>query len=193
MTLNELNSMFFPNFFWDYQVKRIFPEEKEEHINIQLSRMVKSGRLIRLKRGLFCFPETLKNHRNEFVLAQLLYEPSYISLESALNAQGVIPDIPQNVTSISPTTTKKVTVSIGTFLYSKIQTSLYFGYEKINDGNSPYYYNMALPEKAFLDYLYIRKIKDLKDLRIDFKSLNSSVIKKYSSHYPKWVQVLANE
>jgi len=193
MTLKELKEAVSLPFFWDYQIKRHFNKQDAGNINMQLSRMVARKNLIRLKRGLYAFPENLDNRTSEFVLAQILYEPSYISLETALNVHGIIPDVPQNVTSISPTTTKKIQTSIGTFLYSKIQNSLYFGYEKIKDANTLYYYNMATAEKAFLDYIYVRKIKTTEDLRVDKSQLKSSKLKELCKNYPSWVKKVVNE
>ena len=85
--------------------------------NIQLARWHKAGKLIRLKRGVYQFAD---GQVDEFSLAGYLYQPSYISLETALNNLGIIPDVSANVTSISPVTTKTIKTVKGTFIYSKI-------------------------------------------------------------------------
>jgi len=150
---------------------------------------VKSGRLIRLKRGLYQFAD---RQTDEFVLAGYLYQPSYISLETALNNFGIIPDISAAVTSISPVTTKTIKTAKGIFIYSKISRKLFFGWQKIKD-LSGLYYQIALPEKALLDWIYIRKISSLVNERIDLSSLSKTRLTSFSQPYPAWVRKVINE
>jgi len=156
---------------------------------IQLSRWTKRGELVRLKQGLYQFSDRLVD---EFTLAGLLYLPSYISLETALNNQGIIPDVSLNVTSVSPTTTKIIKTARGNFLYSKIQQALFFGWQTVKDTNG-FHYQIALPEKALLDWIYLRKIKDFTDQRISWPELNMQKLKKFSQAYPGWVKEAVDE
>ena len=56
-----------------------------------ISRMVKKGELIRLKNGFFLISEKIKNAAVPFEqIANLLYGPSYVSLEWALSHYGFI-------------------------------------------------------------------------------------------------------
>lgn len=155
--------------FFDYQVERLFPGASKHQVNVQLARFVRSGALVRLKRSLYAFSHT---QIDEFILANWLYRPSYISLESALNSYGIIPDIVPNVTSVSPTTSKTISTSRGTFLYSKINPNLFFGYRTISDPSSSLTYFMAEPEKALLDYIYIRQVNDLTEARVETENLD---------------------
>ena len=156
---------------------------------IQLSRWAKRGELVRLKQGLYQFSDRLVD---EFTLAGYLYSPSYISLETALNNQGIIPDISLNVTSVSPTTTKIIKTVRGNFLYSKIQPPFFFGWQTVKDA-SGFHYQIALPEKALLDWVYLRKIRDFTDQRIDWTKLNKQKLKKFSQAFPGWVKVVVHE
>jgi predicted transcriptional regulator of viral defense system len=90
MTYDELSTNIKTQYFYRYQLGRVFPEESRQQINTQLWRWTKRGKLIRLKQGLYLFPD---HDLDEFVLSALLYQPSYVSLESALNNFGLIPDI----------------------------------------------------------------------------------------------------
>lgn len=155
--------------FFDYQVERLFPSASKHQVNVQLARFVQSGALVRLKRGLYAFSHT---QLDEFVLANWLYRPSYVSLESALNSYGIIPDIVPNVTSISPTTSKTITTPRGIFLYSKINTTLFFGYRSVIDPASGLTHFIAEPEKALLDYIYIRQVNDLVEARVETDNLD---------------------
>lgn len=166
-------------------VLKLFPDEPENQINTQLHRLVKRGSLCNLKRGIYTFVDA---KIDEFVIAGKLYTPSYVSLESALNIYGIIPDVVVNVTSVTTITSKKIATELGTFSYSKIRNDLFFGYTNIMDKTSGLYYQIATPEKALLDYIYCRKIKDLTAQRIDVSSLDSKALLKLATHFPKWVR-----
>lgn len=186
MKLNDLRTKINTSIFSQNDVVKLFPNESTGHINTQLYRMVKRGDLIGIKRGLYCFSNS---KIDEFVVAGRLYAPSYVSLESALNVYGIIPDIPANVTSVAVVTSKKLNTSLGTFLYSKINKDLFFGFKSVLDETSGLYYKIALPEKALLDYIYIRRVKDLSLARVDVSSFSMKKVLIFLAHFPKWVRV----
>lgn len=74
-------------------------------LDYQLSLWVKKGYLIRLKNGLYAFSREKEKLRSE-VIAFLLYQPSYLSLESALAWYGFIPEIVYAYTSITARITR---------------------------------------------------------------------------------------
>ena len=176
--------------FFDYQIQRLFPDEPRHQINVQLARFVRAGAVVRLKRGLYAFSHAKVN---EFVLANYIYRPSYVSLESGLNYWGIIPDVTANVTSVSPTTTKTVRSERGVFIYSKIAKSLYFGWQIVKDAGSEFHFSIAEAEKAVLDYVYIRKIRDLGDQRVDLSGINRKKLAGYGKIFPAWVMRTINE
>lgn len=168
------------NLFTVLDAVKFFPAESEQNIKIQLSRLAKKGLLTSLKRGLYCFdPATLE----ELGLAGRLYSPSYISLESALNFYGILPDIPQTITSVTPITTKEIKATGLAFSYSKIDSALYFGYVLLSPEGF-----IAQKEKALLDYFYLRKIRQLADLRLNLENLDHSVYQKYVQSFPSWIR-----
>lgn len=176
----DLQSRIKTNIFTYLDVLKLFSDEKPSLIKTQLGRFTKKKYISNIKRGWYYFdPQKI----DELRLANLLYQPSYVSLESALNFHGLIPDIPQTVTSLSPTTTKSIKNQFGNFSYTKIKSSLFWGYNKITDENIL----MAKKEKALLDYFYIRKINSIADLRLDLKQINLKLYKKYLKFYPFWV------
>jgi len=189
MRLKDLQHHLAIPIFSGTDVFKLFPNEPRIQINTQLNRMSLRGDLTGLKRNVYILPNA---KIDEFVLANKLYGPSYVSLESALNTYGIIPDITANVTSVSPVTSKKISTPKGTFLYSKINKNLYFGFQNILDQSSGLYYQIATPEKALLDYIYIRKVRDIRENRVDLSGLNSKVLIKLSSYFPKWVREVLN-
>jgi len=96
------------------QGKIIFSREEAEligraknipmaYLNIILSNLVKAGRIIRLRRGLYAgfgvFPGQI--HLHPFAIATRLVEPSFISHWSALQHHGLTEQLPQVITASS--------------------------------------------------------------------------------------------
>ena len=109
-----------------------------------------------------------------FMLANRLYEPSYISLESALAYYHIIPESVLSVTSISSRKSKQFESEWGIFYYRSVKPLYMFGYEVIEIAPDRKY-SMASLEKAVLDYLYlnaqISSIYDFEGLRWDREAL----------------------
>ncbi|HNQ16710.1 MAG TPA: hypothetical protein PKJ26_00815 [Candidatus Woesebacteria bacterium] len=192
MKLQQLQTAIQTPLFTSTQVGRLFVTENLDHVRTQLSRWVQRGLLIRHRRGLFQFTDRTVD---EMVIAQWLYQPSYVSLESALSIHGLLLEVPQQVTSVTPTTTRRFTTPGGIFRYSKIRTALYFGYEVVTDTNSGLAYNLAQPAKAVLDYVYVRKLQSLDDSRLELDQFarDYSIFSRYLRLYPSWVQTVLGE
>jgi predicted transcriptional regulator of viral defense system len=139
-----------------------------------LNAYTKRGLLVRLRKGLYGLKELMPN---EEVIANALYQPSYISLEYALSRYGIIPEMPYTITSVTIKVTATFTAIGREFSYQKIKKSAYTGYipEKIG----AHIAFIAEPEKAFIDYLYFVSLgkKTLNDRlsyeRLDYKKVRS--------------------
>lgn len=120
----------------------------------QMSRWVKSGRLIQLKRGLYIFNE-LDQGRGvaRLFIANKLYEPSYISMETALSLYGIIPEGVSVATSITAKVTRRFDNEAGHFLYQHVKPSAFRGFRQESMDGCPVF--IAEPEKAVLDFLYL--------------------------------------
>lgn len=190
MTFQEIRSKIKTPVFSRNDVVKLFSDESKSHISTQLYRMTKRGDLIGIKRGHYMFPNSKVD---EFFIANRLYTPSYVSLESVLNITGIIPDIVATVTSLTTVTSKKLHTPVGDFSYSKISKELFFGYKSTLDQQSGFFYDIASPEKALLDYIYIRRVRNLSESRLDLSGLDKKVLSNYSIYFPKWVRkVLEN-
>ncbi len=134
-------SLFTPSDF-----KKIFQIKKENTAYKSLERLTQKGILKRLikKKYLFTFSES-----DDFQIANFLYSPSYISLESALSFYGIITQFPYQIASITPKKTKTIKTLGKEFSYSHIKPELFFGFEKKEK------FLIAFPEKALFDYLYL--------------------------------------
>lgn len=131
-----------------------FPEAKRQTVKNQLSCWTVKNNLLRLKKNLYFLQEA--ELKDEFILANQLYQPSYISLESALNYYGVIPDVAFSVTSVSLKKTQEFKNQFGLFLYRSLKPDLFFGWQEIKPDQYQSY-KIARPEKALFDFLYLNK------------------------------------
>lgn len=133
-----------------------------------LHRYSKKGLIVRLKRGMYAFPDALPP---ELFIANKLYEPSYVSLEFALSYHRVIPENVYDITSITPKATRRFEVLGKIFSYRCVKKNTYAGYtiEK-QKGHS---FLIAEPEKAFVDANYFRMLDGLKPIgRFDKTKIN---------------------
>ena len=62
-------------------VLKFYSHENPHTIKVQISRWLKKRKIIRLKRGIYLIK---KQDLNFYFIANVLYQPSYVSLESAL-------------------------------------------------------------------------------------------------------------
>jgi len=120
------------------------------------------GYLKQLRRGYYILSELVADLSESelFLLANKLYVPSYVSLETALNRYNFIPEVPFMVTSVTSRKTQRFETPVGGFSYQSIKPSLLFGY-RLQSLESErllhQQYRLALPEKALLDYLYLNQ------------------------------------
>lgn len=139
-------------------IKKIEPNFHRPQLNF----WQKKNYIKKLRRGFYMFSETALNEDTLFIIANRLYSPSYVSLESALSYYGLIPEGVYSITSISTKKTANFKTPVADFSYRRVKTSLHFGYQlKKQNGQS---YKIADMEKAILDYLYLHpKIVDAAD------------------------------
>lgn len=151
---------------------------KEASFFAVLNKLVKSEILEKIERKKYI----LKNSSiNDFLLANFIYAPSYVSLESALNFHGILPQFPYEISSITLKKPLDKNIKGKSFSYVHIKRGLFWGYEKKEN------YLIAMPEKALLDYLYLWS-KGLKTLNVD--ELDCSGLKKRTlkSFFEKYSQ-----
>jgi hypothetical protein len=122
----------------------------------QLTRWVKKGYLLKLKNGIYAFNKDYGKIRGEAV-ATVLYQPSYLSLESALSYYGFIPEMVYAYVSVTSKINRTFDNKLGHFIYRHVKSALFWGYVEVRTDNGRYL--IAEPEKAMLDYLYLNLSK----------------------------------
>lgn len=151
-------------------------EKKPGYIRRLVSEWLKKEWLIELRRGMYLIndEEILKNVER-LSLANQIYDPSYVSLESALSFHGMIPEGVAQVTSVSTRKTARFSNTLGTFVYSNIKENLLWGYKQHRLGKVTAL--IATPEKALMDLVYLRK-GELKSAEELMESLRLDNLKK---------------
>jgi predicted transcriptional regulator of viral defense system len=151
-------------------LRKLLNIEKDNTSYKIAEKLVAEKFLVRLKKGVYF---STFNPPDSFEIANAIYTPSYISLESALNYYGILSQFPYSLTSVSPKKSKKVLIDEREFEYVQINHKLYWGFRR--EGQTL----IASPEKALLDIIYIVS-KGLR--RIEFEDLDYSPINKKDFH-----------
>ena len=155
-------------------------------INLQLARWIKSGRIIRIHKGLYTLAELYRKNRIDlYYISNKLKPPSYTSMQSALAWCGLIPEYVPAVVSVTTARPQTIYTPVGRFEYRHIKKTFFWGYQKIE--TSPGTFGlMAFPEKALLDLLYLTAGSDsekyLKELRLqNTDRLNEKVLEEFAA------------
>jgi len=91
-----------------------------------LKKLIESNVLTQIEKGKYF---TTNNPPLDFEMANFIYTPSYISLETALNYFGVLSQFPHEVTSITTKRTKQKDINSKVFSYSRIKKEVFTGYQ----------------------------------------------------------------
>lgn len=170
-------------------------EKDRVYLKILFYRYKKTGKLFGLKKGIYVLREYIdkieKNSAIDFYaefIANILYKPSYLSLDYVLYEHNILTEIPVNFTLISKNKTVRFSNKFGNFLYHKIKNDLFTGFAIIKKGD--FTILKATKAKALFDFLYLRKnsIADKSafgELRLNLDNLS----KKDLSELSKYVNI----
>jgi predicted transcriptional regulator of viral defense system len=143
----------------------------EKTTEVFLSRAVNSGKLLRLKRGVYTsrsyFDQVkssnqLENYR-EF-LANIMVSPSYVSTEYVLSKHELISEAVYSITSITTGRPVLIENDFGSFRYRNTSNSYLSQFETIQAGS--FLIKRANKIQALFDYLYLKK-KDIRRVTLD--------------------------
>ncbi|MBI5374014.1 MAG: hypothetical protein HZA77_01155 [Candidatus Schekmanbacteria bacterium] len=164
----------------------------------KITNMLKRGMIIRIKKGIYVFgKDYARSPFSREVLANMIYGPSYISLEYALHYYGFIPERVEALTSSTCGRGRKFSTPAGLFIYCSIPRKAYSkGIDRVEiSGGSSFL--IAVPEKALADKVFLDRGTGIKtqremerylseNLRIDFSQLerlNHNLICELASCY----------
>lgn len=155
-------------------LENLFPGEKAKTIKNNFTRWLSKGYFVRLKRDLYEFVEQGTDLKiPDLYVGNKLYEPSYVSLETALSIYSIIPDIAAGVTSVTIRPTRTFKNKYGSFFYRSCKSKAFTGYRlMLYEGFKVY---IADKEKSLVDFLYYRLLLtnplDFEEERINKKIL----------------------
>jgi len=156
----------------------------DESAKVSASRYVKQGLLIRLKRNLYVLREKWKTleREEEFILANLIQVPSYISLMTALDYYEITTQMQRDfIESVAVHRTIVKEVEEITFRYTKVRSELYFDFRREKG------FFIAAPEKALLDIIYLNSLGrySFDHASIDPGKFDRKYIKRLAGKYPQ--------
>ena len=184
--------------FFDLSMVLQIMGENKSKVRTQLHRWIKSGKIAALKREMYTFADRYRKAvLYPTVLANELYRPSYLSSLWALSYYGLIPEKVVTYTSVTPRVPHTFSNQFGTFQYSNIKQSCFFGFSShvIQQQNIW----LSDPEKAILDLWHLNKgewtIERLSSMRfqnfdlVDFERLEQYA-RKFNS--PRIIRAVKN-
>jgi len=164
------------------------PQEFKGVFNVSLKRAanfissnLRSGLFVKLRNNFYTIKDS---HPDYFFIANKLYQPSYISLETALSYHKIIPEVVYGNTSITTKTSREFETPIGNFTYRHIKTEAFTGYELREVDR--YKVLIAEPEKALADYLYFVDLKKISlNDRLKLRNIDRSKLIEYAKLFKR--------
>ena len=142
---------------------------------------VKSGLFIKLRNNFYAIKDSNPDY---FFIANKLYQPSYVSLETVLSHYKIIPEVVYGTTSITTKAPREFRTPIGNFTYQHIKTEVFTGY-KLQEIDR-YKALVAEPEKALADYLYFVDLKKISlNDRLKLKSISKPKLIEYAKLFKR--------
>lgn len=150
----------------------------------RIQRLIASQDIVRIRKGLYVFAEPYRKQaivREQ--LANLIYGPSYVSLETALSFHGLIPERVTTITSVTGGRSREFSTPFGVFAYHHLSLARY-AVGAIMETCAGMPFLIASPEKALADKIWMDKrfpgtlLKDFgpyltDDLRIEIAALKA--------------------
>jgi len=179
---------------YPFSVKQIRLQEKGFFLQ-QLHNREKNGWIKNIIRWWWISDKALKNNGIWALIANSIYEPSYLGLQWALRYYNLIPEWVFEYTCCTSKKTQRYNTVVGFIVYRSIHVRYYRWYDLANIGN---YKNIRIssPEKTICDYIYLHnKIvdqDDFEEMRINafvWKEIwSNKLLIEYSKRYPLRVQ-----
>ncbi|MFH1975798.1 MAG: hypothetical protein ABIJ52_09585 [Pseudomonadota bacterium] len=118
----------------------------------KITNLLRQGGIIRVKKGIYIFGERYRRRPfSRELLANIIYGPSYVSLETALHYYGLIPERVEAMTSVTNARGRRFFTPVGLFIYQGVSMNAYcIGIDQgeLENGRS---FLIATPEKALAD------------------------------------------
>ena len=160
----------------------------------RVTTLMKQGIVLRVKKGLYVFGEGYGSKSvSREILSNLIYGPSYVSLDYALQFHGLIPEHVKALTAVCLGSSKRFETPVGLFTYHSVpEKAFYLGIERIKIDQERAYL-LANAEKALVDKIKlghgisIQNQGEMRqylteDLRIDWDTLLDMDLEKIETY-----------
>lgn len=156
--------------------KKVFAISKDNTAYKLLQRLEKKNIIKRIENGkyLFSFTEV-----SDFEIANFLFSPSYISLESALSFYGILSQFPYTITSVTSKKSKRVVYEDKEYEFVHIESKYFYSFLKKDK------FLIASPEKALIDMLYFmaKKLRSIPVEELDLSRINKKYLVNMAKRY----------
>ena len=140
----------------------------------------------------YIFSDTEINEELLYIISNRIYQPSYISLETALRFYNLIPENVYTITAVSSKRTYHFNSAIANFQYRKIKPVLMFGYKAVKHKN--YAYKIAEIEKTVLDYFYLNPQIKTREQFEELRFNSSEFLENYNNEkFMKYLELFSNK
>ncbi|MBI4767854.1 MAG: hypothetical protein HY787_25215 [Deltaproteobacteria bacterium] len=118
----------------------------------KITKLLRQKAIIRVKKGIYIFGERYAQRLfSREILANMIYGPSYLSLDYALHFHGLIPERIETVTSVTLGRSRRFSTPVGLFTYRQIPIKAYHIGIDLVELDQDRHFLMAIPEKALAD------------------------------------------
>lgn len=151
-----------------------------------LIRYTARGLLVRLKRDLYALKDQLPS---TWAIANRLYKPSFVSMESGLSYYGMIPESLYTITSVTVKSTRHFELNDVAYEYHTIKRDAFRSYRAAQISGETVL--VAEKEKALADYLYFVFLKKQTiNKRLRLKQVKKAVLETHIRAYrnPKFLK-----
>lgn len=124
-------------------------ESDVNFVKKKIHRYVKAGKMNSIRKGIY----SKDKDYDKYELATKIYTPSYVSLETVLGATGITFQLYGQIFVVSYTT-KEIECAGQKYSYHKIKDTILTNQTGLESREN---YNIASPERAFLDVIYLHK------------------------------------
>src|SRR5699024_2725471 len=119
-----------------------------QSLNKRLNYYVQTGKLLNPRKGIYAIPEYSREE-----LSCSVFRPAYISLEYVMQQAGIVFQYDSSISAVSYLS-REIEIEKQTYRYRKIKKEILINTDGIKQKDN---LNIAVPERAFIDLLYLEK------------------------------------
>jgi hypothetical protein len=154
------------------EIAMLFGEDERKNLKSKINYYVKKGNLKNIRKGIYS-----KIDYDPLELATKIYTPSYISLETVLEREGIIFQKYETIFVVSYLS-RKIEVDGHKIQYRRIKEEILINDKGVNQREN---YAIAIKERAFLDIIYLYKDYYFNNLDVLGRDIISQLINIYRS------------